>query len=301
MAMINILLSAFNGAAYIEEQLDSIFSQVYQEFRVYIRDDGSTDDTVQVVKQYIQANNVSDRIVLACGDNIGFCKSFFELLYMASEGDYWAFCDQDDYWYPDKLRLAVEWMEKQGDKDIPLLYHSGFELGNADMTKKTSYHPRYFRYEFYNSITSNIFFGFAITINRGLYEKLILANPEEIKYHDWFAAMITAAFGKYHLSGQVEAVHRQHENNSSPLFFVKKIPHGIKLLKGDTFYTNNAREFMRLFGDELKASDRELLEWFVNEQYSLKNAFKKAFFKKRWNSQIPVELILRCLMVIGRI
>lgn len=299
--MINILISTYNGAAYIEEQLDSIFMQVYQEFQVFIRDDGSTDNTIEVIEQYIQINGLSDRIILVCGENIGFCKSFFELLLMTSEGDYWAFCDQDDRWYPDKLRLAVEWMEGQKNKDIPLLYHSGFELGNADMTKRTPYHPQYFHYEFYNSITSNIFFGFSTTINRGLYERLILADPGVIKYHDWFAAMITAAFGKYHLSGQVEAVHRQHKNNSSPLFFVKKIPHGIKLLKGDTFYTNNAREFMRLFGDELDASDKQILAWFVQTQYSFNTALKKTFYPKRWNPQLSVELILRGLMLVGKL
>jgi hypothetical protein len=95
------------------------------------------------------------------GDNIGFCKSFFELLRMTGDGDYWSFCDQDDYWYPTKLGSAVEWMEKQTSKHIPLLYHSGFELGNTDFSRKTKYCPPTFPYQFYNSITSNIFFGFS--------------------------------------------------------------------------------------------------------------------------------------------
>jgi len=299
--MINILISTYNGSNFIEKQLESIFRQTIQDFKVYIRDDGSTDDTVEVIRNYIEKHALQERIVLVIGDNIGFCKSFFELLKMSVDGEYWAFCDQDDVWYPDKLKLAVKWMEQQEEKQIPLLYHSGFELGNADMSKKTPYSPKPFHYQFYNSITSNIFFGFSITINKALYDKLILANPDMVKYHDWFAAMITAAFGKYHLSTQVEAIHRQHENNSSPLFFFKKIPHGVRLLKGDMFYTNNAKEFMRLFGNQLDKTNRDILSWFIEEKYSLKIACKKAFYSKRWNPQLLVELILRVLMLFGKL
>lgn len=298
--MVNVLISTYNGLNYIEEQLDSIFEQSYQEFRVYIRDDGSTDDTVATIERYILSHSLQDRVFLKVGTNEGFCKSFFELLNWANLGDYWAFCDQDDVWYPDKLEFAVEWMQKQ-DETLPLLYHSGFELGNSDLSIKKKYEPKEFNYRFYNSITSNLFFGFSVTINRALYEKLILANPDSIKYHDWFAAMITAAFGKYHLSKKVESIHRQHEKNSSPLFFFKKIPHGIRLLQGDTFYTKNAKEFMRLFGEQLDVEEHKILSWFTCDKYSVRVACKKAFYLKRWNPQLPVELILRALMLIGKI
>ena len=299
--LLNILISTYNGANFIEEQLDSIFSQTYQDFYVYIRDDGSTDNTVTIISEYVEKHRLNERVTLISGDNIGFSQSFFALLHMAKDGDYWAFCDQDDVWLPDKLRLAVHWMEGKENQEIPLLYHSGFQLGNADLSEKTVYRQQKFKYCFSNSITSNLFFGFAITINRPLYERLLLANPEVIKYHDWFAAMITAAFGYYHSSHQISAIHRQHKDNSSPLFFFSKIPHGIRLLKGDLFYTRNAREFMRLFGEELSEKDREILSWFLNERYSLKTACKKAFYLHRWNPQLLVELVLRGLMLIGKV
>lgn len=299
--MVNILISTYNGEKYIEEQLDSILSQSYQDFLIYIRDDGSTDQTGEVIKQYIAHNGIENICIFVQGENVGFCKSFFQLMAMSSKGDYWAFCDQDDYWYPDKLLHAVKWLSQNEKEKIPLLYHSGFELGNADMTVKRMYHQGYFDYQFFNSITSNLFFGFSTTINRALYEKLILADPHMIKYHDWFAAMITAAFGKYHLSKKIEAVHRQHQYNSSPLFFVKKIPHGIRLLKGDLFYKNNAKEFMRLFGEDLQEKDREILSWFLNDHYSLGIACRKAFYPRRWNPHIGVEIVLRFLMLVGRV
>lgn len=60
-----------------------------------------------------------------------------------------------------------------------------------------------------------------MVINRELYDRLICADFDRIKYHDWFAAIIVAAFGKYTLSDEIEAVHRQHDNNASPLYFLK--------------------------------------------------------------------------------
>ena len=299
--MVNVLVSTYNGEKYIIEQLDSIVAQTYQDFHVYIRDDGSSDNTVKVITDYIKNQHLQHRITLIEGTNVGFCRSFFALLLLAKDGDYWAFCDQDDVWYEDKLSLAVSWMKGKETQEMPLLYHSAFELGNADLSEKKRYEPKPFAYQFYNAITSNLFFGFAVTINRSLYELLILANPEEIKYHDWFAAMITTAFGYYHMSHQIMAVHRQHEDNTSPLYFFKKIPDGLKLLRGDTFYTRNAKEFMRLFGEKLSPEQREIISWFTQDKYSFSLACKKAFYPKRWNPQIPVELVLRCLMLIGRI
>lgn len=140
-----------------------------------------------------------------------------------------------------------------------------------------------------------------MVINRELYDRLICADFDRIKYHDWFAAIIVAAFGKYTLSDEIEAVHRQHDNNASPLYFFKKIPDGIRLLRGDYFYTRNAREFNRLFFPEMDDAQKEICALFINERYSLKIAVKKAFYPKRWNMSLSVELILRALMLIGKI
>ena len=296
--MISVLISTYNGERYIEEQLDSIFSQTVSDFHVFIRDDGSSDSTCEVIESYIDRHDLADKITFETGKNIGFCASFFELLRKADEGDYWAFCDQDDVWLPGKLESAHLWLSSN-DTTKPLLYHGGFEIGNEDLSIRKAYEHEQFDYRFYNSITSNIFFGFSLVSNSTLRKMLLRADPTHIKYHDWFAAMITAAFGKYYLSTDIEAVHRQFSENASPLYFFKKIPHGFKLLMGDRFYTMQAREFKRLYGDYLRAEDRIILEWFTGEKYSLRTACRKAFYKKRWNPQLKVELILRILMLFG--
>ena len=62
--MLNILISTYNGANFIEEQLDSIFSQTYQDFHVYVRDDGSTDNTVTIISEYVEKHRLNERVTL---------------------------------------------------------------------------------------------------------------------------------------------------------------------------------------------------------------------------------------------
>ena len=121
--MVNILISTYNGEKYIIEQLESIEKQIYQEYHVYIRDDGSSDDTVSIIRKYIEKNNLKDKYSIFAEKNIGFSRSFQKLLEVTPKGDYWAFCDQDDYWYPEKLQNAVKGMN-QKDNSMRLMYNS---------------------------------------------------------------------------------------------------------------------------------------------------------------------------------
>ena len=293
---VNIVVSTYNGEKYIKEQMDSLLAQDYDNIRIYVRDDESSDNTLKILRQYEKQGD----ICVIQGKNKGFSASFFNVLEYAKEGEYWAFCDQDDVWYPNKLSNAVKWMQTQKN-DIPLLYQSKIAIGNSDLSEIVPYKYENYNYNFQKAFTSNIFFGFAMVINRELYDRLIRADFDQIKYHDWFAAIIVSAFGKYVFSEEIEAVHRQHENNASPLYFLKKIPDGIRLLRGDNFYTRNAREFDRLFLSEMDDGQKEICTLFINEKYSLKTAVKKTFYPKRWNMSLSVEFILRALMLIGKI
>ena len=107
--MVNVLISTYNGEKYIREQIESILAQSYPDIRIYVRDDGSKDDTAKILWEYSEKKLI--RFVR--GRNVGYGRSFGRLLRIAKEGDFWAFCDQDDIWLPDKVKWAVEWLEQQ--------------------------------------------------------------------------------------------------------------------------------------------------------------------------------------------
>lgn len=97
-----VLLSSYNGAAYIEKQIESLLNQTLApNMRIIVRDDGSTDHTTLPILRQYQSNG---KIELWERENIGVVKSFFDLLLHAPDADYYAFCDQDDYWLPPKWR-----------------------------------------------------------------------------------------------------------------------------------------------------------------------------------------------------
>lgn len=103
--MVTVLMSTYNGEKYLKEQIDSILSQVDVDVRLVIRDDGSTDNTVGVIKEYSQRNS---NVEFTVGKNIGYANSFLTLIQMAGDSDYYAFSDQDDIWKKNKLSTAVD-------------------------------------------------------------------------------------------------------------------------------------------------------------------------------------------------
>lgn len=123
MPKIAICLSTYNGEKYIGEQLDSLISQTYSNWHCYIRDDGSKDKSLEVVKSFIDKDNRFSLIHDDLG-NLGVIHGYFHIFDMIEE-DYIAVCDQDDVWLKDKLMRSMEVLKRiENDKSIPALVHS---------------------------------------------------------------------------------------------------------------------------------------------------------------------------------
>ncbi len=298
--MVNILVSTYNGSNYIRKQLDSIINQTYTDYKVYIRDDGSTDNTREIIEQTIRDYDRQEKFVFIKGENVGFCESFFELLRNSTDGDYWAFCDQDDYWKPEKIQWAITMMEDT-EEELPLMYSGNFSFVNQDMEYIKDYNLDLRGYDFRKSITNSICYGFTCVINAKLRELLLESNFQNIQSHDWYAAMVAMAFGKIITDRRIVAFHIVHDNNDSPTDFWKKIKRGLQLFGQESFYTMNCREFYDSYGELLTLQQENLLKKFLNYKYNLPDAIYKTFYPKRWNNSIVVEMLQRCLMLIGKI
>ena len=101
-----ILMATYNGGSYLSQQLDSILAQTHKNWKLLVRDDCSTDNTMDILKKYKEKD---ERIAILDNKaiNLKTIGNFFELIQCAPDSDYYALCDQDDYWYPDKLKRAV--------------------------------------------------------------------------------------------------------------------------------------------------------------------------------------------------
>ena len=120
---VEILMATYNGEKYLSEQIGSIISQSYENWRLLIRDDNSKDNTVSIIEKYEKEDN-RIRLLRDRKGNLGFIKNFEELL-KSSHKEFIMFSDQDDYWEKDKIKNYIEILKKNENLiQKPLLIHS---------------------------------------------------------------------------------------------------------------------------------------------------------------------------------
>lgn len=298
MKRINVLISTYNGASYIEEQITSIETQTYPNIHIYVRDDGSTDSTPNILADM----EVAGRITLLSGPNLGFGRSFMTLLSETPTGDYWAFCDQDDVWLPDKLKWAVEWLDTQ-DPTIPAMFHSAYYLTDEELHVEGSYLPPAKPYTFQKAITEVLHMGFSSVINSAMRDYMLRGEISNITSHDHWAELIIMKYGNVYFDSREASYHRRLTYSLSGSSMKARLRWLKGALKGDSEILPAAREFLRVFGDaaEITDADFKILSWFCSERYSFIYALKKCLYHKRWRTSFSSELVVRFLMLIGKI
>lgn len=137
MYKINVLMSTYNGEKYLREQVESIMAQENVHTILTVRDDGSTDGTIRLVKELMR--EYPDRIRLCRGNNVGYKRSFTKLLDYAEPADFYAFSDQDDVWMSEKLDKAVEMIVSSGEAEGVVLYASS-DIVTDEELNQTGYH-----------------------------------------------------------------------------------------------------------------------------------------------------------------
>lgn len=209
-----ILLCTFNGERYLPRQLDSILAQDHKDWVIYVSDDGSTDSTLSILQSY-QQRLESGRLVILQGPRAGYAANFMSLLHHRADGDhYYAFCDQDDCWDPDKLSRALAWMRLQPE-DVPALYCGRTRLMNND-EQTIGYSPLFGREpSFRNALTQSLAGGNTMLINASGHALMARTPPGvRVQSHDWWAyLLVTACGGRVHYDAKPSIGYRQHGEN----------------------------------------------------------------------------------------
>ncbi|UCI06840.1 glycosyltransferase family 2 protein [Mesorhizobium sp. B1-1-8] len=209
-----VLLGTKDGAAFIGEQLASLLAQSWPLVDLWISDDGSTDGTTSIVESWRTRWN-KGRVTLVDGPREGFAANFRSMIVDPRiHADYYAFCDQDDVWEPDRLESAIRWMQAQAAQ-TPLLFCSrtatitetGVQAGYSPLFRR----PPSFR----NALVQSIAGGNTMLLNRAARELLAKASATtEFVSHDWWAYLIvTAAGGMVRYEPRPLVRYRQHATN----------------------------------------------------------------------------------------
>ena len=218
MKSVCILLSTYNGEKYLKEQLDSIFAQTYTDWTLYIRDDGSRDNTEAIIDSYVaRYENIKK---LPSEGNVGVIRSF-ELLLKGVEADYYFFCDQDDFWLPTKLQKSMDKM-LEAEQQCPNAPVGVFCDAKVVDEKLNEIFPSFWKISrikpalldtFERLTVHNAAAGCTMLINHAA-KVCSLPFVEEVRMHDyWILLSILAKGGKLAYVDEALMLYRQHGGN----------------------------------------------------------------------------------------
>lgn len=256
-------MSTYNGEKYLTEQLDSLITLAGKP-DIYIRDDGSTDKTKDIIKSYQSCN---DNIKLIESDNIGVTASFFELMKFVGfeKYDYFAFCDQDDFWEYKKVSHAIESIKAING---PAMYCS--RLNVVDESLRFKFQSPYpgSGLSFSNALVENVVTGCTCILNKLAFKKIIekLPDPKKIVMHDWWFYLVLINEGSIFFDNNSFIKYRQHGNNVEGMKrnFAKIFQ---KFKRGkESKYPHLATqlvEYKRLFGEQLTKDNSAKLGKFL--------------------------------------
>jgi glycosyltransferase involved in cell wall biosynthesis len=205
MNKVAILLTTYNPGNYIYEQITSIKSQTWQDFKIYWGDDGSDQDQLIVIRKLLEPLCFEEFNF----DRIGATGNFLSLLKLCTE-EYIAFCDQDDVWEPQKIEIQVKALECY--VEIPALSHSSVRI-LAD-GKKGKVVDICQNHSLTSLMGENCCRGCTVMINRIAKNKMVEIDWQDITWHDWLAITVVSCFGYIHKSETPLVQYRIHSNNT---------------------------------------------------------------------------------------
>jgi len=217
-----ILMATFNGADFLAEQLDSLIAQIETRWILLIRDDGSVDDTVRIIKDYSQKDSRIYVQLNTGGSQSSVLDNFSTLLVNAFErgAKYVFLCDQDDVWAAGKLDEMLTHMKQvEGIECKPCLIHHDLEVVNesleviADSFIKLMQLKPSDQCNPQRLISRNEVTGCAMACNRSLLE-IALPVSNQAVMHDWWLALCAGYFGRLTFLPKKLVKYRQHGSNA---------------------------------------------------------------------------------------
>jgi len=276
---------------FLPEQIETLFAQELKgELSILVRDDGSTDGTLD----YLSALD-DPRIRVVEGRNLGPRGSYFELLRLAREtgGDYFALCDQDDFWQSGKIARAISLIKC----DAPALYTSSLNLVDEELAPIGHYrHPGDRSFVF--TLLSNYVTGCTCVMNRAFLDWMPFpVNPDNTLMHDWWLASVATIGAQVFYDEDSLILYRQHASNHVGIntglaeFLAKlrrAMTDGTELSRLD-----HARELENSAGDKMSSAQREIMSEFLAGRH---NRFRRAQFILRHRENMTVASALRFLV-----
>ena len=251
-----------------------MLNQTFKDIKIVISDDGSTDNSADIIKFY--CDKYPDKIQCVSGEATGSAKGNFARLLESCDDDYIMFCDQDDEWLPYKVENTLQVMKQSenGNKKLPVLVHTDLKVVDQDLNvisdSFVDFQKLSCKMSLPQLLVQNNVTGCTVMINRALKEKC--GNiPKDCIMHDWWLAVVATLFGKVSFLKQSTILYRQHSENQVGA----KASYGLAFIKRKLLTLNDVRKNY----NATYTQARLLLECYSNklneEQYNIIQTYCK--------------------------
>ena len=272
----DILMAAYNGQKYGPELLDSLLAQTYQDYRLLVRDDGSSDRTMEMLRAY-EPKFGGRMQFLETTAPTGSALGNFSILMAASDADYVICADIDDVWFPEKVADTVASLrqaEAERSADTPVYVFSDVVPVDADLKQVAKSYWAFKQIDpavgsrLSQSLVCAVMLGCASGMNRALVRRC-LPIPNNVTGHDWWALLVAIVFGEVRYIPKTTMLYRLHGNNQSApkkVGFLNYLQskHGVGFVRhGMERRREQARALMERFGDSLDPQSRAVIAGFV--------------------------------------
>ncbi len=235
---IAVLLATYNGGKYIWEQLESLFQQSCKQFHLYVRDDGSSDDTMKIVEEFRQKNPDKITILEDSQKHRGAAKSFMYLLENV-DSEYYMFCDQDDIWLPEKIEKTFARMKEveaadagktaqvsgtaimggTAEKNVPVLVATDLRVVDEQLSPiKASFNEDLkidvFRKHPELICVRHVVTGCTMMFNRAAKLAALPMSPRATMHDEWVALCVHFKGGVISILDDSTILYRQHTSNT---------------------------------------------------------------------------------------
>ena len=294
-AQVTVLMSTYQGERFVTQQVLSILDQLPPTGALIIRDDGSTDNTVERVKAIADS-----RITVVEGSNIGFCASFFALIAMAPEdAKAYFLADQDDVWLDDKIGRAVSWLASV-QTGTAALYCSRLKIVDESLNPRGLSPSGLGRSAFVRALSENIVVGCTAAFN-SVARRLILKTGDQSKiyFHDWWIYLVVSAFGNVHFDPKPCVLYRQHDSNvlgmGSGIFRYLTMARFIARQDFVRIMFEQADNLLTAHGERLSHDQRAIIRNYFDRR-SRRSMVRLACARRKLRRRWLDDLLLRALV-----
>lgn len=297
-----VLLSAYNGEKYIEQQILSLMNQKRVNVHLIVRDDGSKDKTVSIARHL--AEKFENKIEIILGENLGISKSFDYLYRHAGDSEYYAFSDQDDVWDRDKLFIAIQMM-KRNDAHF---YSSESRLTDANMLPLHRVTGNERKYLHYMNGKSKLLTpgsqGCTIVIDHYFKNLLCSYVPKKIYGYDDYTTVLAFYTVKCIYDKTPHMDYRQHDESwtgNRNKKFASYYKHILYFFKGLSRYSGLAGEMLDGYGKFISENDLIILKEAAASVSSVSARIRLFFMPGFSKYGIKENFVFKVAILFGKI